>query len=82
MGAGDCCLGLPSMGRRVAVRARLMHGLVEDLVEVGSLKMIREGGLMVGGIPVHVEMVFCQTRRVEVREGVDMKAAVHLVVGA
>ena len=66
------------------MRARLIHGLVEGLVEVGSLTMVREEGLVAGGILGRVEMVSCRTRQVEVREVVGMKAIVHLaeVAGA
>jgi len=71
------------MGRRVAVRPRLIHDWVEDLVEVGTLKMILEEDLVAGGILVHFEQVSCRTGQVEVREEVDMREVVHLeAVGA
>jgi hypothetical protein len=85
VGGGGCCLGRPSRGRRVVARARLIHGLVEGRVGVGSwrdLTRIREEDLVVVGILGRVEMVFCLTRLAEVREAVDRKGALRLVVDA
>jgi hypothetical protein len=53
----------------------LIHGLVEARVEVGSLRVRMRrwvAGLVVGGILGRVEMVFCLSRFVEVREAVGM----------
>jgi hypothetical protein len=85
VGGADCCLGLPSTDRRVVVRARLIHGLVEGRVEVGSLMVLMRcwvEGLVVGGILGHVEMVSCPTRPVGVLEAVGMQGVHRLVVGA
>lgn len=88
VGGGGCCLGLPSKGRRVVVRARLIHGLVEGQVGVGSLKVLVlilmrcwVVGLVVGGILGRVEVVSCLTRIVEVREAVGMQEGHRLAVG-
>ena len=82
----DYCLGRPSTGRRVVVRARLIHGSVEGRVGVGSLKVLIlmrcwVVGLVVGGILGRVEMVSCLTRLVEVREAVGMQEGHRLAVG-
>ena len=71
----------------MVVRARLIHGLVEARVEVGSLRIRMRcwvAGLVVGGILGRVEMVFCLTRFVEDREAVGMMGVLRRgwVVGA
>jgi hypothetical protein len=72
----------------VVARARLIHGLVEGQVGVGSLMVLMVlmrcwvEGLVVGGILGHVEMVSCLTRLVEVREALGMREVHRLVVGA
>jgi len=77
---GGCCLGQPSKGRRVAVRARSIHGLVEGRVAVGNLMVLMRcwvEGLVVGGILGRVEMVSCLTRLVEVQEAVGTKGVLR-----
>jgi hypothetical protein len=86
--AGEgCCLGRPSRGRRVVVRARSMQGLVEGRAAVGSLMVLMRcwvEGLVVGGILGRAEMVSCLTKIVEVREAVDTMGVLRRewVVGA
>ena len=68
----------------MVVRARLIHDRVEGRVGVGSLMVLMRcwvEGLVVGGILGRVEMVFCLTRIVEVREAVGMQGVHRLAVG-
>lgn len=65
MAGVDYCLGLPSRDRRVAGRARLIHGLVEGRVGVDSRMLLMrclEEGLVGIGILGRVGMVSCLTR--------------------